>query len=154
MHPTILVQRKAQAINRIMEKAKALAELLDFDPALIEALQPKGAKDTQVIEMFRLEALANIFDELARAAGVKEPVTAVTPAADESPAGEVEPTAEEAETPIPIAVGPDGLPVPTGEQPVEAIEEEAPAEEAVPEEPEPAAVASKPTKARGKRSKK
>lgn len=139
MHQTILVQRKALAINRIMAKAEALAKHLDLDLALIEALRPTGAKDPQVIEMFRLEALANLFDQLAISAGIPEPVTAVTPAEDEPPAGEVEPAAEDV-TPIPIAEGLDGLPAPTLDE--------------APEEPEPAAVKSKPTKARAKRSKK
>jgi hypothetical protein len=165
MHPTILIQRKAQAINRIMAKAEALAKHLDLDPALIDSLQPKGVKDSQVIEMFRLEGLANLFDQLAISAGISEPVTVVTPAGDESPAGEVEPTADEAETPIPIAMGPDGLPAPTleeaptaEEQPVEVIDEEAVA----PEEPateQPVEVIKKtapavPKKSTRKRSKK
>jgi len=172
MHPTILVQRRAQAINRIMAKAEALIKHLDLDPALIEALQPKGAKDPQVIEMFRLEALANLFDELAISAGITEPVTVVT--ADEVDAA-TEPPAADDDTPIPIAMGPDGLPAPTldeaptAEEPAEAVtEDEVPAEETAPEEPiaeQPVEVideaplqeaAAEPPKktARGKRSKK
>jgi hypothetical protein len=113
MHPTILIQRKAQAVNRILAKAEALAKHLDLDPALIEALQPKGAKDAQVLEMFRLEGLANLFDQLAISAGVLEPVTTVT-GADEPPAGETEPeAAADQDAVLPIVMGPDGLPAPT-----------------------------------------
>lgn len=89
MHPTILVQHRAQAINRIMERAAALIKRIDLDPALLEALQPKGVKDPQVVEMFRLEALANLFDELAFSAGIIE--------AEEQPAEQ--PVEEPAEAP-------------------------------------------------------
>src|SRR5687768_4278192 len=88
MHPTILVQRKAIAFSRILAKAEALIKRIGLDPELIEALQPKGAKDPQVIEMFRLEALADLFDELALSAGITEPVTTVTAPTDEPHAGE------------------------------------------------------------------
>jgi hypothetical protein len=86
MHPTILVQRRAVALNRITERAAALVKQLRLDPALSEALRPTGAKDPQVTEMFRLEAVANLFDQLAQSAGLPESAT-VTAVTDE---GEVE----------------------------------------------------------------
>ena len=98
MHPTILVQRQAKAIERIIARATALAAVIDLDPALISALKPQGPKDLRVIEMMRMEALANLFDQLAVAAGIEDAVTAVTPVDDEA------------------APGPDGLPAPTLEE--------------------------------------
>lgn len=85
MHPTILVTRKAKAINHIVERAEGLVRQLELDPALIEALQPKGAKNPQVIEMFRLEALATLMDALTESAGVPMPEPAEEPAPEPEP---------------------------------------------------------------------
>jgi len=148
MHPTILVQRRAKALNRIFEKADALIKHLDLEPALAEALQPKGAKDPQVTEMFRLEALADLFDQLAGSAGVTEPVTAVTDEEPESKAlDEPGPVSLTEELPPPILD--EETPAAAGEErsssapeaddkpePVETegVIEELPSEEGVPTE--------------------
>src|SRR5687767_8787469 len=89
MHPSILAQRRAQAVNRIVQAARIL------DPEHAEALEPKGIKDPQAVEMIRLEALADLLERLgpvfeAPAALAPEPiqdptVTAVTPAPMEDP---------------------------------------------------------------------
>lgn len=82
MHPTILAQRKANAVNRIVWASGALAKELELDPALVDALQPKGIKDPRVLEMMRLEGVANLMLQLAiRVGAVNEgdAVTAVTP---------------------------------------------------------------------------
>lgn len=73
-----LVQCRAKALNRIFEKADALIKHLELNSALAQAPQPTGAKDPQVTEMFRLKALADLFDQFAKSAGVTEPVTVTT----------------------------------------------------------------------------
>ena len=78
MHQSILAKRKATATQRIITQARALAAHLDLDPQLTEALQPKGIKDAQVVDMLRLEALADIMDRFAAQAGVSDAVTVVT----------------------------------------------------------------------------
>jgi hypothetical protein len=121
MHPTILVQRRAKALNRIFEKADALIKHLDLSPALTEALQPRGAKDPQVIEMFRLEALADLFDQLAESAGVPKSA-AVTAVTDEGEA-ESKPAEETIPGPVPFT---EGLPPPVLEDEAPAAQEEEP----------------------------
>jgi hypothetical protein len=69
MDRTILIQRKARAVTRIVASAKALAERLDLSPALVDGLQPKGTRDPQVLEMKRLEGVAALLEQLTIDAG-------------------------------------------------------------------------------------
>ena len=78
MHQSILAKRRATAVQRIVTKASTLAAFLNLDPSLAGALEPKGVKDAQVVDMLRLEALADLMDRIAENAGVSEPVTVVT----------------------------------------------------------------------------
>jgi hypothetical protein len=71
MHPSILAKRKADAINRIVVAAGALAEVHQLNPERRAALEPKGIKDLAAAEMMRLEGLADLLEEL-------NDVTAVT----------------------------------------------------------------------------
>src|SRR5690349_4630885 len=103
MHPSVLAQRKAIATNRIVERATAIVNHLELDPALAAGLQ-STVKDTQAAEMIQLEGLANLMDQLAENAGVPAapaPVNMVsefiapavsteTPAAEELPPPVVE----------------------------------------------------------------
>lgn len=89
MHPSVLAQRKAIAANRIVERATALVQHLELDPALAQSLQPTGVKDTQTVDMLRLEGLATLLDQLAENAGVPAPaVTDVTVGEFTAPAPE------------------------------------------------------------------
>jgi hypothetical protein len=72
MHNTVLAKRRAVAIDRIVNRATALVQHLELDPALAEALQPKTIKDPQAAEMIRLEALATLIDQMAINAGVPD----------------------------------------------------------------------------------
>ena len=119
MHPSILIKRKAEALNRILAKAAALVQRIKLDPALTDALQPKGIKDPQVLEMMRLEALADLFDQLAWSAGIdeEEPAAAVTVV--------TEPDSKPMEESLPGPVPPGIL----EELPAPVIEEEEPAAE-------------------------
>jgi hypothetical protein len=73
MHSAIQVQRRAAAMNRILERSGALIEQYELDPALADALQPRAVKDPQVAEMMRLEGLANLLDQVAEKAGLPAP---------------------------------------------------------------------------------
>jgi len=138
MHPSILIKRKAEALNRILAKAAALVQRIKLDPALTDALQPKGIKDPQVLEMMRLEALADLFDQLAWSAGIEEPAPAVTVVTEpdskpmeESVPGPVPPGILE-ELPAPVietapAVAAEPEAEPVSEEESEAETEEAPA---------------------------
>jgi hypothetical protein len=106
MHQSILAKRKAEAVGRIVATSRALAAQFELDPALAEALEPKGIKDPQTSEMLRLEALANLLDRIAPAA---DAVTTVTE--------------DEPEPPAYHMVGEGALPAPVLDEP---IEEEAP----------------------------
>lgn len=120
MHPTILAQRKAIATDRILERSAALVQHLELDQSLVDRLRPSSVKDPPTVEMLRLEALADLFDQLADSAGapaapvpdrtvrefIAPAVTAVTKPADESIPG-----------PVPPVEGatPEGLPPPVME---------------------------------------
>jgi len=68
MHPTILAQRKAIALNRIVVSADALASHLKLPTALTDALK-QPVKDPQVREMSRLEAIADLLAALEVSSG-------------------------------------------------------------------------------------
>lgn len=121
MHPTILVKRKADALQRILATTDALAQHLELDPALVEALQPQGIKDPRVMEMKRLEALAALLDQLAAMAGVTEPA-AVTVETAAAPA-DSDPGEEPLPDPSPIG---DELPPPVLEEAAVTVETAAP----------------------------
>lgn len=95
MHPSILAQRKAKAMDRILQAARVI------DPARAEALQPKGVKDPAAAEMMRLEAIADLLDglrppfEAAVVTAVTAPPEDQRPIIADFPAHVVEPPAEE-----------------------------------------------------------
>lgn len=101
MHPSILAKRKAQAVGNIVWTAGALAKQFELDPALTEALQPKGIKDPATAEMMRMEALSDLLMAVGLQAGavkegapdpIDEPaVTAVTPVLAPAANAETEP---------------------------------------------------------------
>ena len=75
MHQSILAKRKATATQRIITTATRLAAFLELDPKFADALQPKGIKDPDVVDMMRLEAVADVLDQVGANAGLTEPVT-------------------------------------------------------------------------------
>lgn len=74
MHPSVLAQRRARAMDRIVQAARHL------DPEHTESLQPKGIKDPQAAEMMRLEAIADLLERLAVTVVTAEANTDIDPA--------------------------------------------------------------------------
>lgn len=152
MHPSVLIKRKAIAVNRIVERAGALVKRLELDPVLVAALEPK-VKDTETADMLRMEALGTLIAELALSAGappekqpdttVKEFIVEASPASDELPAPALDqlPAAEPTTEEIPAEAETTEEPArEVAEEPTPDVSEDAPAEAA--EE----APASKPTR--------
>jgi len=70
MHITVLATKRGQAVERITNASKRLAEKLNLSPALIDGLTPYQVKDPQVKEMRRLEGIADLLEALASAQGI------------------------------------------------------------------------------------
>jgi len=73
MHPTLLVVKRSQAIERIERAARLLAERAQIDPSRVDALTSVG-NHPQVRELRKLECIADVLDMALAEAGV----TAVT----------------------------------------------------------------------------
>lgn len=71
MHPAIIAQRKAAAMQTIVERSKALSELEYVEPALVDELDARGYRVPAVIEVMRLEALAKILGAVAESVGAE-----------------------------------------------------------------------------------
>lgn len=77
MHPTLLVVKRSQAIERIERAARVLASRGSVDPALVQALTSVG-NNPQVRELRRLEAIADILDVALLEEAHQSLVTTVT----------------------------------------------------------------------------
>ena len=91
MHPSILAQRRALAIDRIVQAVTRL------DPERADALRPKGIKDASTADMMFLENVADLVDQLVPKAQIDETgVTAVTdPHPVDEPADDPRPTLDD-----------------------------------------------------------
>lgn len=70
MHITVLATKRGQAVERITNASKKLAEKLNLSPALVDGLTPYQVKDPTVKEMRRLEGIADLLDAVAIAQGI------------------------------------------------------------------------------------
>jgi hypothetical protein len=92
MHPTVLVQRRATALAKLVQASNSIVTHLELDPELLSGFTAIGVKDNQVKDMMALEAAAAVMFQLGLMSGaIEEGVTAVT-----------EPEAEEAALPQPV----------------------------------------------------
>lgn len=120
MHPSVFAKRRAEAMGRIDERAGALVEQLELDPALAAALQPVGIREPLAAELARLEALADLMDKIADRAGVPPPPVPDT-TVNKFIAPPAQPEPEQEPNQVELS-GVDGLPAPT-------LEEEIPIED-------------------------